>query len=763
MRSAAARAAAAWDTGRCRTAALPRHLVLTGLCAGLLLGGRAPAAAVAAAGAAVASLAPRRGLAAATAVAVLAGAAFAERRVAHLEHSVLARAPGAVLTAEATLLEPSRTSPYGTSARVRLRGETVLLRDRGGTPTSAQTGDILAVTGTVRRPGEFARARGATAELLAEEVRPTGRHRRSVVDAVRRTAHRALAHGLPRPERALLRGMVLGDDSALPDAARDDVRATGLTHLVAASGANIALLAALALAVTRAVGLGIAARALAVLALIALYVPLAGGGPSIRRAGIMGAAATAALLAGRPASRGYALLLAAAGTLALDPRAAGDPGWQLSFAAVGLLLLRGRAWAARLRRAGLPGLVAEAVAVSAAATLATAPLVAAHFDRVPLTALPVNVLVAPLVAPVMWLGALAICAEPVLPAAAATLDGLAGYPLACILALAHAGARVPGAQVAAGPLPVAAACAAVVALIEREALLTQLAPGPRRRVVAGTALAAAAVAAVLAAGVAGRARPPAPPPDGRLRLTFLDVGQGDAVLAQDGPHALLVDTGPPEGDVVGRLRRAGVRRLDLLVITHAETDHAGGAAAVLRAMPVGAVLDGRDGVVGAAAAQAGGAAAARHVRRIVPDAGMVLRVGRLRLRVLSPRAEPAAAHAGGNPNDRAIVAELDAGGARVVLPADAESPVTLPLHLDGPVEVLKVAHHGSADPGLAALLAALRPGIAVVSVGAGNPFGHPTRQALDALRAVPLLLRTDRDGSVRLDRTPGGWEVRTHV
>jgi competence protein ComEC len=151
------------------------------------------------------------------------------------------------------------------------------------------------------------------------------------------------------------------------------------------------------------------------------------------------------------------------------------------------------------------------------------------------------------------------------------------------------------------------------------------------------------------------------------------------------------------------------------------------------------------------------------VRRIVPTVGQVVRVGRLTLRVLWPPAEPAARHAGANPNDRAVVAELDAAGARVLLPADAESPVTLPLHPTGPFDVLKVAHHGSEDPGLPALLAAVRPHVAVISVGSHNTFGHPTAQALAALRGVPTLLRTDRDGSVRLDRTDGGWEIRTHV
>ena len=187
---------------------------------------------------------------------------------------------------------------------------------------------------------------------------------------------------------------------------REDFRRSGLAHLLAASGQNVMLLAALALALLAAAGLG-RARLLVVLALIALYVPLAGAGPSIQRAGVMGAAGIVAGLAGRPASRWYALLLAAAVTLAINPRAAGDPGWQLSFAAVVAIL----ALAARVRDAlvarRVPGALAEAMALTFSATLGTAPLIAFHFGRVSLVSLPANLLAAPAVAPIMWLGMIA--------------------------------------------------------------------------------------------------------------------------------------------------------------------------------------------------------------------------------------------------------------------------------------------------------------------------------------------------------------------
>jgi competence protein ComEC len=302
---------------------------------------------------------------------------------------------------------------------------------------------------------------------------------------------------------------------------------------------------------------------------------------------------------------------------------------------------------------------------------------------------------------------------------------------------------------------------AALAAIGAVGLAGRRLPRERRRAATVAVAAALAAAAVLAAASGLGGGPPSPPAPRGLRVTFLDVGQGDATLLQLGATSVLVDAGPPDGGVVARLRAAGVRALDLLVVTHAEADHVGGARAVLRAVPVAAVLDGRDGVRRPEGDRFGAEVAGRRMRALAPEAGEVLRVGGLAVRVLSPRPRPPAVQAPGNPNDRAIVLEASAAGARVLLPADAESPVLAGLDLRR-VDVLKVPHHGSADPGLPGVLARLAPRIAVVEVGAGNPYGHPTKQALGALAAghVPLVRRTDRDGTVRLDLEGGRWRVR---
>jgi competence protein ComEC len=222
---------------------------------------------------------------------------------------------------------------------------------------------------------------------------------------------------------------------------------------------------------------------------------------------------------------------------------------------------------------------------------------------------------------------------------------------------------------------------------------------------------------------------------------------------------VLVDTGPPDGPIVERLRAAGVRELDLLVLTHGQADHEGAAPRILDRVPVRAILD---GAVTAPAAGDGGrivqaAIASNGARHLLPAAGQTLRVGRIELRVLWPPGDAEGGRAAADPaapvddpNQRAIVLLARDGPLDVLLTADAESPVTAPLDLPQ-VDVLKVAHHGSADPGLPALLERLRPRLAAIEVGRDNSYGHPDPTTLRALAAAGAqVVRTDRDGTVRV-------------
>ncbi|MFP5362171.1 MAG: ComEC/Rec2 family competence protein [Thermoleophilia bacterium] len=732
----------------------PRHLLLAALVAGLLAGPSSAAALAAAV--ALALVAVRDGpLAIGALVALLAGAAVAETRLAALDRSALV--PGA-LAARVTLLEHPRTRAFETRvAAAQLHGERVLVKApaRVRWPVAAGPGRIVAIEGRVAPlgPGDaHERRRGAHALLLAGAIRDTGARRGGLLgalDGVRDRSERALTHGAPAPQGALARGMVLGQDFALTDDVREQFRATGLAHLVAASGANVLLLAVLVLAFGAALGVGLSGRLWLAIALVAAYVPIAGAGPSIQRAAVMGIAGIVAALAGRPASRWYALLLAAAVTLIWNPRAAGDAGWQLSFAAVLAMIALVPGLRRRLTAAGLPAALAEALALTAAATLGTAPLIALHFERLSLVSLPANLLAAPAVAPVMWLGTIAGALGQVAPALAAPVTALAVLPLGYLTWLADAAAALPFAEVAV-PSPGAAGVLGLYAGAAGATLVWRRLPRTGRRATAAV-LAVASITGV--AALAAGHGPGRPPTD--LTVSFLDIGQGDATLIQHGDAAVLVDTGPRRGPLLARLRRAGVRRLDALVVTHDAADHDGETEALLAALPVGLVVDGEEATSGGDVRRL---AAARGVRRIASDAGQVIRAGALQLRVLWPRRDPPAP-ADAEPNDRATVLHVRDGDFDLLLTADVESDVLSGLQLPV-VEALKVSHHGSDDPGLPGLLARLRPQAAVIAVGRRNSYGHPAPATLSALAAaVPVVRRTDRDGTVRVTVEDGRMRV----
>jgi len=226
----------------------------------------------------------------------------------------------------------------------------------------------------------------------------------------------------------------------------------------------------------------------------------------------------------------------------------------------------------------------------------------------------------------------------------------------------------------------------------------------------------------------------------------LDVGQGDAILFQPAhASALLVDGGPPGDGLEAKLRAAGVRRLGVAVVTHEQSDHAGGIEELFGRFPVARLAYARSSRQLRAEAEADGARPVRVAE------GATLRSGRLRLEVLWPPPELLAAPLeGADPNAQALVLLARWGDFSMLLTADAEAEA-VPLD-PGPVDVLKVAHHGSEDAGLDALLDRTVPRLAVISVGADNAYGHPTQATLATLAGhhVPTL-RTDLAGTVVLE------------
>ncbi|HKO36832.1 MAG TPA: ComEC/Rec2 family competence protein [Solirubrobacterales bacterium] len=554
-----------------------------------------------------------------------------------------------------------------------------------------------------------------------------------------------IGQGMPLREAALARGFVLGDDEEIGEATKEDFRRSGLSHLLAVSGQNVTLLALLAMPLLGALGIPLRERLVWVLALILVYVPVAGAGPSIQRAGVMGALGVLATLAGRRSSRFYALALAAAVTLAIDPSVAADVGWQLSFAAVlGILLLASslqRGISARLGKGPWRRALADGLAVTVAATLATAPLIAFHFETLSTTTLAANLLALPAIAPAMWLGmcGAGLAQLPGLPLE--PLNGLNALLLAYIAQVADWCAAPEWAELnvhldGKGLIASYLGLGAGVLIWRRWTLQVSAAA-------AATAILALALLLPLPSAGGG-----APAPQPGLRVSVLDVGQGDAILLQPAAApAVLVDGGPPGAGLVRKLEEAGVTSLGAAVVTHDQSDHAGGIEELLGALPVERLVFARlrrELIVEAAAA---------GVEPRQTAAGQELRSGRLRLRVLWPPPELLGERSGQDPNHLALVMEARWRHFSMLLMADAEAEA-VPLD-PGPVDVLKVAHHGSEDAGLAALLEEIRPQLAVVSVGEGNPYGHPAPGTLATLarHRVPTL-RTDDEGSIEIGVTP---------
>ena len=701
------------------------------------------------------------------AVGVAAGLSLGVARLDALDGRALSLPEGERVAARGTVATTPRTTNGVTGFVLEVDGGRVAVESRGD-PAGIDAGRVVRVVGRAGTPSpwqaEALLRSGATSLVEAERVRLTPATRGGVagsLDDIRRRAEAALERGTPAASAALLRGFVLGQDDRISEPVRDEFRRSGLAHILAVSGQNVMLLALLAAPILALTGFPLRLRLVTLIALIAIYVPVAGAGPSIQRAGVMGAAGLVAALAGRPTARWYALLLAAVVTLVLHPRATADVGWQLSFAAVAGLLALAAPLARTLTGDRDPGpgrrLLAEGAAMTVAATLATAPLAAHHFGTVSLTALPANLLALPAVAPAMWLGMLAGAIGQLPGAPVEPLTALAGLSAGFIGWVARfLGGRPAQVEVAEPGLGVAIALAGALVLgallacvaVGRRARLGPAARGRLRPLAA--AAAGLAICLAIAIGLAPGLRAPTADdgPEAPLVIRVLDVGQGDAILLEPrGALPILIDVGPPDGGVVGRLAELGIQRLGTVVVTHDQLDHAGAIAELIARVAVDRVVH-PPGAPPAYCESAG----CPGMRALA--AGDSLRAGRVRLDALWPPL----AGADGDPNAGSLVLLARLGGFAALFTGDAEAEAA-PLD-PGPVDVLKVAHHGSADSGLPALLARAAPQLAVISVGSGNPYGHPATETLAelAVGGVPVR-RTDQEGEIVIEIRGDGWTV----
>ncbi len=559
------------------------------------------------------------------------------------------------------------------------------------------------------------------------------------------------ARVLEAPAAGLLPGLVVGDTRAMDPVLTEDFRRAGLSHLTAVSGANVAIVLAGVLAPLRRRAVDRRVQALVALVALAGFVVLARPTASVVRAAAMGAVVLLALASGRARVAVPALAAAVTVLLLLDPRLASDAGFALSVTATAAIVLLSPGWSARLHQRGCPGLLADAVAVAAAAGLATAPLVAGLSGLVSPVSLPANLLAAPAVAPATVLGLLAALAGAVVPPAGDALVWLAGWPVRWLVTVARTAAGLPDAATG-WPAGTRGALLLTGVLVVTGLLLWR-----SRRL---RALALAVLVGVVVLGWPLRQVAVGWPPTGAV-LVACDVGQGDALVVPTGPgEAVLVDAGPEVGPVDRCLDRLGIDTLPLVLLSHLDADHAGGLPGALAGREVGTIATGTlspaDDRGAGLAAQVARAGARREV--LVP--GDVRTVGGARLEVLAPPAEIATAAA--EPNDLSLVVRVTHRGVRVLLTGDLSAAAEARLldrGVDLRADVLKVPHHGSADAD-PAFLAATGARVALVSVGAGNPYGHPAPGLLSVLtRSGMRVHRTDQQGDLAVVGDDDGWGV----
>ncbi|HEY4613913.1 MAG TPA: ComEC/Rec2 family competence protein, partial [Citricoccus sp.] len=652
---------------------------------------------------------------------------------------------------------PSRQLPGGTE--VVLSGGTDWRDVVSSTP--------VCLIATLERDGTtvFARARtgpdtGSCRDMAdddgAHPGAPNGRERV-------RAAVRSAAAGAVGAAPQLLPGLVLGDRSVQDPDLDEAMKASGLSHLSAVSGANCTLLAGAVtmalrtLRVRRAVVLG------AVLAVLLVFVIVVGAEPSVIRAAVMGGIGAWAVFCGR--GRHALPLLCLAGCLLLcwDPGLAGEPAFQLSLAATAGIVLAARpveqwltAGLGRVLPGPLAGVIGAALAVTVCAQVACQPVLVGISGTLSAYSVPANLLAAPLVPLITVPGTTAALIAVPFPGVAAAVYWVIGWPAAGIGGIATWMSSLPGAV---HPWPDGAIGAGLVVLHTlaaagllwmvlrwertRPARVRRVPAGPRGRRVPHSRLRWGLVAAWTCVGAAVGSQlalvvaPPAGPVPGDWSLAACDVGQGDMLVLRTGEASgMVVDTGPDPQAATSCLRQLGVERIETLVLSHLHQDHAGATGALLDCCGPATVL-----YSSRAAATADGPTESPAPGAHRPRAGESGHAGaptsawRVDWTILA--ADPAADHENDASLQMLATAHTPAGSYRVLLTGDMEQDATRALLRRGvypqTVDVLKVSHHGARNGGLD-LVRTVRPVLSVVQVGRENGYGHPHPSVVDELR-----------------------------
>lgn len=559
----------------------------------------------------------------------------------------------------------------------------------------------------------------------------------------------ASAAKLPGQGAELLGGLAVGDTRSVSESLDAAMKTASLSHLTAVSGANCALVTAAAFGLAALCGLGRRWRIVIALAALAAFVVLVTPQASVVRAAAMAVVTLIGLSRGRRGGGAAALSVAVIGLLAIDPWYALDIGFALSVAATAGLLFLARPLTDRLHR-WMPTPIALWLAVPLAAQLACQPILVLLDPSIATYGVPANILAAPAAPVATVVGMIGCLVLPLVPSVGFAVLQIAWLPAAWIASVAQGASALPAARLAwtGGPPGALLLTASTAALIWF--CCARRRPRWALAVVSGVLVLTVAIPLGLVAG-SGLSRAVTRPAD--WEIAMCNIGQGDAVLVRNAGRIALIDTGPEPAPLTRCLDELGVQRIDVLVLTHWDLDHSGGAAAV--SGRVTTVLHGpADGAKSERilAPLLRGGADAHEVQ-----AGASGMLGDAPWRALWPPPHQAPG------NDAGIVLLIEAASWRGIFLADLGEGAQdrmLRLSHPPPVDVVKVAHHGSADQS-SVIYQRLAARLGLVSVGAENTYGHPTVHALELLRAAgTAVVRSDRSG-VALVSFDAGMRVWT--
>ena len=508
---------------------------------------------------------------------------------------------------------------------------------------------------------------------------------------------------------SLIPGMVLGDTSLQSENFRNDMRRSGLTHLVAVSGANFAIVSAFILWLAQFLFKTMRFRILATAIVLVAFIALVRPSPSVLRAAAMAAVLLIAYATRRGADSLPALGFAIAAVVIGDPWQGREPGFALSvLATAGLLLIAPRI-VAHLERY-LPTVIAQAIALPMAAMVLCAPVIVAIAGYLSPMSILANLFAAPAVAPITVIGFIAALFSPFLP-------GLSTLLITCVKPLAWwianvadwaAGFRVLRLTTGLLGFLIVIACIALALLLPRKIVIATL---------------------LLALSLSYLQRFPG----SDWQVANCDVGQGDGAAINLGNNrAIVIDTGPDPELIDRCLKQLSIREIPLLILTHGHADHIAGLTGAVRGRKVGLTWY-------------------QNVQR-----GTTAQIGSARIKVLWPD--------GGeyDPNNSSIAVRIDTPDFSFFAGGDMEpqSQAVIAAELTR-VDIYKVCHHGSAYQD-ESFTRALAPQIAMISVGAGNSYGHPAANTLALLRQVSAkVLRTDVDGAIAIAAQRHRLRIRT--